>query len=107
MQTPLQELVEQIEAGSLQVSVAKTFALDEIADAHRTMEEGEQSGREAGRAAVIMQSSFTVCGLVSSISKFVFVCVGQLGLVVLSSFKPNSLTIKRDKPLSCAFDTGT
>lgn len=45
MQTPLQELVEQIEAGSLQVSVAKTFRLDEIADAHRMMEENRAGGK--------------------------------------------------------------
>lgn len=45
MQTPLQELVDQIEAGSLQVSVAKTFKLDEIADAHRLMEENTAGGK--------------------------------------------------------------
>jgi NADPH:quinone reductase-like Zn-dependent oxidoreductase len=45
MQTPLQELVEQIEAGSLRVSVAKTFKLDEIADAHRMMEENRAGGK--------------------------------------------------------------
>ena len=45
MQTPLQELVDQIEAGSLQVSVAKTFRLDEIAEAHRMMEENRAGGK--------------------------------------------------------------
>lgn len=45
MQTPLQELVDQVEAGSLQVSVAKTFRLEEIADAHRMMEENKAGGK--------------------------------------------------------------
>lgn len=45
MQTPLQELVERIEAGSLQVSVAKTFTLDEIAEAYRMMEENRAGGK--------------------------------------------------------------
>ena len=45
MHTPLQELVDHIEAGSLQVSVAKTFRLEEIADAHRMMEENRAGGK--------------------------------------------------------------
>lgn len=45
MQTPLQELVDQIEAGSLQVSVAKTFRLEEIVEAHRMMEENRAGGK--------------------------------------------------------------
>lgn len=45
MQTPLQELVNQIEAGKLQVSVAKTFRLDEIVEAHRMMEENRAGGK--------------------------------------------------------------
>lgn len=45
MQTPLQELVDQIEAGLLQISVAKTFKLDGIADAHRMMEENTAGGK--------------------------------------------------------------
>lgn len=43
--TPLQELVEQIEAGKLSVHVGKTFKLDEIVEAHRTMEENRAGGK--------------------------------------------------------------
>ncbi|KAK3115751.1 hypothetical protein LTR53_004571, partial [Teratosphaeriaceae sp. CCFEE 6253] len=39
MRTPLQELVRQIEAGTLPIAIGKTFRLEEIAEAHRTMEE--------------------------------------------------------------------
>jgi NADPH:quinone reductase-like Zn-dependent oxidoreductase len=39
MRTPLQDLVEQIAAGTLHAQVGRTFHLDEIAEAHRCMEE--------------------------------------------------------------------
>ena len=45
MSTPLQDLVNQIEAGKLKVSVAKTFRLDEMAEAHRMMEENRAGGK--------------------------------------------------------------
>lgn len=45
MQTPLQELVRQIEAGSLQVSAAKTFKLEQIVEAHRMMDENRAGGK--------------------------------------------------------------
>jgi len=45
MATPLQEMVEQIEAGTLPVHVGKTFRLDEIVEAHRTMEENRAGGK--------------------------------------------------------------
>jgi NADPH:quinone reductase-like Zn-dependent oxidoreductase len=45
MMTPLQELVEQIAAGTLQVQVGRTFHLDEIAEAHRCMEENKAGGK--------------------------------------------------------------
>lgn len=45
LETPLQSLVEQIEAGTLQVHVGKTFKLDEIAEAHRTMEANTAGGK--------------------------------------------------------------
>ena len=45
MATPLQEMVEQIEAGTLPVHIGKTFKLDEIVEAHRTMEENRAGGK--------------------------------------------------------------
>ena len=41
MLTPLEDLVEQIAAGTLHVQVGKTFHLDEIAEAHCCMEENK------------------------------------------------------------------
>lgn len=38
-ETPLKEMIEQIAAGRLHVKVSKVFRLDEIAEAHRFMEE--------------------------------------------------------------------
>ena len=43
--TPLEEMIQQIKAGTLKVSVGKTFALDEIVEAHRTMEENKAGGK--------------------------------------------------------------
>ncbi|KAK3675948.1 hypothetical protein LTR78_004140 [Recurvomyces mirabilis] len=43
--TPLQELVNQIEAGTLPVSIGKTFKLDDIVEAHRTMEQNKAGGK--------------------------------------------------------------
>ncbi|MCU1277504.1 MAG: hypothetical protein JWM53_1050 [bacterium] len=45
MRTPLQELVDQIAAGTLRVQVGKTFRLDEIVEAHRCMEENKAGGK--------------------------------------------------------------
>ena len=45
MRTPLEELIEQIAAGTLQVQVGKVFHLDEIVDAHRCMEENKAGGK--------------------------------------------------------------
>ena len=45
MSTPLQEMVEQIEAGTLSVTIGKTFRLDEIVEAHRAMEENSAGGK--------------------------------------------------------------
>jgi NADPH:quinone reductase-like Zn-dependent oxidoreductase len=43
--TPLQELVDEIAAGALRVSVGKVFRLDEIVEAHRCMEESRAGGK--------------------------------------------------------------
>ena len=43
--TPLEEMIQQIKAGTLKVSVGKTFRLDEIVEAHRTMEESRAGGK--------------------------------------------------------------
>jgi NADPH:quinone reductase-like Zn-dependent oxidoreductase len=45
MRTPLEELIEQIAAGTLRVNVGKVFHLDEIAEAHRCMEANEAGGK--------------------------------------------------------------
>ena len=45
MRTPLEDLVEKIAAGTLHVQVGKTFNLDEIAEAHRCMEENKAGGK--------------------------------------------------------------
>ena len=45
MSTPLQEMVEQIEAGTLPMSIGKTFKLYEIVEAHKTMEENRAGGK--------------------------------------------------------------
>jgi NADPH:quinone reductase-like Zn-dependent oxidoreductase len=45
MRTPLEELIEHIAAGTLHVNVGKVFQLDEIAEAHRRMEENMAGGK--------------------------------------------------------------
>jgi NADPH:quinone reductase-like Zn-dependent oxidoreductase len=45
MAMPFEELAQQIAAGSLRVPAARTFHLDEIAEAHRYMEENRAGGK--------------------------------------------------------------
>jgi NADPH:quinone reductase-like Zn-dependent oxidoreductase len=45
LRTPLDELAEQVAAGTLRVQVGKTFTLDEIVEAHRCMEENKAGGK--------------------------------------------------------------
>src|SRR5215470_12060314 len=45
MRMPLEDLVEQVAAGTLRVQVGKVFHLDEIAEAHRCMEENKAGGK--------------------------------------------------------------
>lgn len=45
MSTPLQEMVGQIEAGTLHVAIGNTFKLDEIVEAHRMMDENRAGGK--------------------------------------------------------------
>jgi NADPH:quinone reductase-like Zn-dependent oxidoreductase len=45
LRMPLEDLVEQIAAGQLHVQVGRTFHLDEIAEAHRCMEENKAGGK--------------------------------------------------------------
>lgn len=42
---PLEDLVEQIADGTLHVQIGKVFRLDEIAEAHRCMEENKAGGK--------------------------------------------------------------
>ena len=45
MLTPLDELVEQVAAGTLQVQIGRVFKLDDIVEAHRSMEENKAGGK--------------------------------------------------------------
>ena len=45
MRTPLEDLAQQIAAGKLRVQIGKVFHLDEIVEAHRTMEENKAGGK--------------------------------------------------------------
>ncbi|MFZ0594104.1 MAG: zinc-binding alcohol dehydrogenase family protein [Bryobacteraceae bacterium] len=45
MRMPLEELIEQIAAGSLQIQVGRVFHLDDIVEAHRRMEENKAGGK--------------------------------------------------------------
>jgi NADPH:quinone reductase-like Zn-dependent oxidoreductase len=45
MQMPLEELVKQVAAGSLQVQVGRIFRLDDIVEAHRCMDENKAGGK--------------------------------------------------------------
>jgi NADPH:quinone reductase-like Zn-dependent oxidoreductase len=45
MRTPLDELIEQVAAGTLRVQIGKVFKLDDIAEAHRSMENNSAGGK--------------------------------------------------------------
>jgi NADPH:quinone reductase-like Zn-dependent oxidoreductase len=45
MLTPLDELVEQVAAGTLRVQIGRVFKFDDIVEAHRCMEENKASGK--------------------------------------------------------------
>jgi NADPH:quinone reductase-like Zn-dependent oxidoreductase len=45
MRTPLEELAQQIAAGSLRIPIGRTFHLDQIVEAHRLMEENRAGGK--------------------------------------------------------------
>src|SRR5246127_4416256 len=45
MRMPLEDLVEQIASGTLQLQIGKVFHLEEIAEAHRCMEENKAGGK--------------------------------------------------------------
>ena len=45
MLTPLENLVQQVAAGKLQVQIGQTFRLDEIVEAHRCMEQNKAGGK--------------------------------------------------------------
>jgi NADPH:quinone reductase-like Zn-dependent oxidoreductase len=44
-ETPLKDLMKQIEEGKMHVQVGKIFHLDEIVEAHRCMEENRAGGK--------------------------------------------------------------
>lgn len=43
--TPLEDLAQQIKAGKMKVQIGKVFRLDDIVEAHRTMEENKAGGK--------------------------------------------------------------
>ena len=45
MATPLQQLVEQVEAGTLPIAPSRVFHIDDIVEAHRTMESNSAGGK--------------------------------------------------------------
>jgi NADPH:quinone reductase-like Zn-dependent oxidoreductase len=45
MQMPFQQLVDQVEAGTLHVQIGKTFQLEQIVEAHRSMEDNNAGGK--------------------------------------------------------------
>ncbi len=45
IRTPLQDLVQQIEKGTLRPQIGQVFSLDQIVDAHRCMEENRAGGK--------------------------------------------------------------
>jgi len=45
MRTPLDDLASQVAAGTLAVQIGKVFHLDQIVEAHRTMEENKAGGK--------------------------------------------------------------
>lgn len=49
METPLEDLAQQIAANKLHVQVGKVFALDNIVEAHRCMD-----GNKAGGKIVVL-----------------------------------------------------
>ena len=45
MSTPLEELAQQITAGTLKVQIGRVFEIDQIVEAHRLMEENKAGGK--------------------------------------------------------------
>ncbi|OZJ04075.1 hypothetical protein BZG36_03388 [Bifiguratus adelaidae] len=45
METPLEDMAQQIKAGKMRVTVGKTFRLDEIVEAHQTMDSNKAGGK--------------------------------------------------------------
>jgi len=43
--TPLQDLAEQIKAGKMKIKIGRVFRLDDVVEAHRTMEENKAGGK--------------------------------------------------------------
>ena len=45
MLTPLDELIDHVAAGAMHVQIGKVFKLDDIAEAHRCMENNSAGGK--------------------------------------------------------------
>ncbi|KAH8915035.1 zinc-binding oxidoreductase [Atractiella rhizophila] len=45
LSTPIQQMLEQVEAGTLKVNIGRTFSFDQIVEAHRCMDSDEAGGK--------------------------------------------------------------
>ena len=45
MATPLQDFINVVESGAAKVPIGKVFTIDEIVEAHKTMEENKAGGK--------------------------------------------------------------
>jgi NADPH:quinone reductase-like Zn-dependent oxidoreductase len=57
IRTPLPELINQVEAGTVRVQVGKVLHLDEIAEAHRCMAEKKARGKTVVHVVIIAGSA--------------------------------------------------
>lgn len=45
LETPLEELAQQVKAGKLKVPIGKVFKIDDIVEAHRLMDSNKAGGK--------------------------------------------------------------
>jgi NADPH:quinone reductase-like Zn-dependent oxidoreductase len=58
MAMPLQELIDQIAAGKIQVNVGRTFHLDDIVEADRLMEANAAVERSLGSPSAVVVNRY-------------------------------------------------
>ncbi len=59
---PLQALLDQVADGTLPVRTARVFGLDDIVEAHRTMESNTAGGKIVGRHPPTIEASASALG---------------------------------------------